>query len=151
MTWGPERCAILKQDGSGQLDEDELFDAFTRLGLSLQRPAVRHIISFCDADGNGKVDFREFMLLLGGKETDVANPEVRLPLQEPTFLFDVQSSLLLLLQQRLTCAGGGAALQPQAVQRLREELQREEADLEAEEEKRQVGAKSVASPGYGSH
>lgn len=67
---------MLVQDGSGQLDEDELFDAFTRLGLGLQRPAVRQIISFCDADGNGKVDFREFMLLLGGNENDEADPEV---------------------------------------------------------------------------
>ena len=56
-----------------------MFDAFTRLGLSLQRPAVRKIISFCDADGNGTVDFREFMLLLGGKETDDADPEVLAP------------------------------------------------------------------------
>lgn len=70
------RSAMFGQDGSGQLDEDELLDAFTRLGLSLQRPAVRQIISFCDADGNGRVDYREFMLLLGGKETDVADPEV---------------------------------------------------------------------------
>ena len=67
---------MLSQDGSGHLDEDELFDAFTRLGLSLKRPDVRHIMSFCDSDGNGQVDFREFMLLLGGKETDVADPEV---------------------------------------------------------------------------
>eukprot|EP01043_Picozoa_sp_COSAG02_P082815 COSAG02_NODE_20962_length_808_cov_0.936530_1_plen_84_part_10 len=84
-----------------------MFDAFTRLGLSLQRPAVRHIISFCDADGNGKVDYREFMLLLGGKETDVANPEVSLLTHVPTFLFNNQSLLLLLLfywiKQRLTC------------------------------------------------
>ena len=26
--------------------------------IVLQRPNVRQIISFCDADGNGKIDFR---------------------------------------------------------------------------------------------
>ena len=69
-------------DNSGQLDEDELADAFTRLGLGLQRPQIRQIISFCDADGDGKIDFREFMLLLGGGENDVADPEVVARLRE---------------------------------------------------------------------
>ena len=55
----------IDEDGSGQLDEDELFDAFTRMGLPLLRPQVRQIIAFCDSDGDGCIDFREFMLLIG--------------------------------------------------------------------------------------
>ena len=39
----------------------------------------------------------------------------------------------------------------QAVEKLREDLRREEAELEEEEEKRQANTKSVPSPGYGSH
>ena len=54
-------------DGGGTLDEDEVYEAMTRMlgaDVKLSRAAVDQLFTEIDVDGSGDVDFDEFLLFV---------------------------------------------------------------------------------------
>ena len=54
-------------DGGGTLDEDEVYEAMTRMlgaDVALSRAAVDQLFVEIDVDGSGDVDFGEFLLFV---------------------------------------------------------------------------------------
>ena len=55
----------MDKDGSGTMTVDEFSDALLRLGLGLTAVQVGEVLQAVDADGNGTVEYDEFIALLG--------------------------------------------------------------------------------------
>ena len=53
--------AWIDQDGSSELDRDELKGAVTHLGLRMRDLEVDSLFDICDPDGDGAIDVSEFM------------------------------------------------------------------------------------------
>ncbi|XP_046330583.2 calmodulin-like [Haliotis rufescens] len=53
----------IDKDGNGLLDADELKDVLTRCGRSLSMKEVKSLIAKVDVNGDGKLDFNEFVSL----------------------------------------------------------------------------------------
>eukprot|EP01134_Creolimax_fragrantissima_P002076 CFRG2076T1 len=73
-----ERKADLKDafdlfdiDGSGEIDASELKMAMVTLGMSeCKDTEIQFMIKGVDKNGNGKVDFDEFLIIMGAKMTE---------------------------------------------------------------------------------
>lgn len=52
------------QDGSGSIDESELFNVVKRFNPSITKHQVDHMISAIDRDKSGKINFDEFYELM---------------------------------------------------------------------------------------
>ena len=48
-------------DGSGDIDKDEMYGAMNAIGLRSTREEVDKLIDDIDEDGNGVIDFEEFV------------------------------------------------------------------------------------------
>lgn len=59
------------EDGSGLLDEDELFNLFKEVDVVVSREQLGSMIMDIDEDGNGLVDFDEFAMVGLGLEDGV--------------------------------------------------------------------------------
>ncbi|XP_046557159.1 calmodulin-like [Haliotis rubra] len=55
----------IDKDGNGLLDADELKAVLTKCGRSLSMSEVNSLISKADVNGDGKLDFDEFVTLFG--------------------------------------------------------------------------------------
>eukprot|EP00571_Detonula_confervacea_P002401 CAMPEP_0172313388 /NCGR_PEP_ID=MMETSP1058-20130122/20144_1 /TAXON_ID=83371 /ORGANISM="Detonula confervacea, Strain CCMP 353" /LENGTH=554 /DNA_ID=CAMNT_0013027033 /DNA_START=179 /DNA_END=1843 /DNA_ORIENTATION=- len=55
----------IDQDGSGEIDADELKDALEKMGIKLTRKNVASMIDVVDDNGDGVVDRQEFHTLVG--------------------------------------------------------------------------------------
>jgi adenylate kinase family enzyme/Ca2+-binding EF-hand superfamily protein len=55
----------MDKDGSGTMTADEFSDALSRMGLGLTALQVAEVLAAVDADGNGTVEYAEFVSLLG--------------------------------------------------------------------------------------
>jgi len=55
-----EKFDAIDEDGSGELDEDEMRVLFDSMGRSVSKRIIANIMRLSDADGNGTVDFAEF-------------------------------------------------------------------------------------------
>ena len=51
-------------DGSGSIGIDELEEPFIALGLVTSREEIKEMINSIDQDGNGEIDFQEFLLIM---------------------------------------------------------------------------------------
>ena len=51
-------------DRSGSLNEKELARALDLLNIPIDRPKLRELILCCDRDGDGQVDYKEFVDVL---------------------------------------------------------------------------------------
>lgn len=58
---------LLDTDGSGALEEQEVFDGLEALGCPATMEEVRAMIAASDFDGNGQVDYAEFCLMIATK------------------------------------------------------------------------------------
>eukprot|EP00658_Telonema_sp_P-2_P013227 TRINITY_DN15009_c0_g1_i1.p1 TRINITY_DN15009_c0_g1~~TRINITY_DN15009_c0_g1_i1.p1 ORF type:complete len:1492 (-),score=427.74 TRINITY_DN15009_c0_g1_i1:101-4576(-) len=96
-----EAFAMVDVDGSGELDLDEIWEALTRLGTSRARSEVAAMVEAMDDNGNGELDFVEFLKmvsedaghfnLLGlGEDTSLSEQlcEERGPARGPTAFFN---------------------------------------------------------------
>lgn len=55
---------MIDTNGSGHIDQDELSEAFSALGLNVSEQKVKEILGKADLDGNSSVDFTEFLHLM---------------------------------------------------------------------------------------
>ena len=65
-------------DGSGEIDEDELAEAFRHLGFRYESEDIRRLMRRVDSSGDGTINLEEFVLLLAEIEFSEDDP-VRLP------------------------------------------------------------------------
>ena len=56
-----EAFDIFDTDKSGAISVSELLKAMTSLGFDSKNPAIFNMISDMDEDGNGEIDFNEFL------------------------------------------------------------------------------------------
>jgi calmodulin len=56
--------SFIDTDGSGVLDKDELRDGFAAMGVNLAENVAEELMQLLDADGNGTVDYEEFVSTL---------------------------------------------------------------------------------------
>ena len=55
-----ERFDAIDEDGSGELDEDEMRSLFESMGRTISKRIIANIMRLSDTDGNGTIDFGEF-------------------------------------------------------------------------------------------
>jgi len=65
--------SVFDQDGSGLVGEDELRDVMGQVGLSAED--LKHLMATVDRDGDGRIDFEEFIRLVDGQAP--ASPTLR--------------------------------------------------------------------------
>ncbi|OAF70931.1 putative calcium-binding protein C50C3.5 [Intoshia linei] len=58
-------------DGSGSISCDELFKILKKLGIKRTKQEVDQMINEIDIDGNGEIDFNEFLAMLSKKDEEV--------------------------------------------------------------------------------
>jgi hypothetical protein len=54
----------IDEDGSGELDEEEIANVMSSLGKGADPEEVKEMIELADEDGNGVIDFEEFKILM---------------------------------------------------------------------------------------
>ena len=55
-----EKFDAIDDDGSGELDEEEMRGLFESMGRPVSKRIVANIMRLSDVDGNGTIDFEEF-------------------------------------------------------------------------------------------
>ena len=55
-----DKFASIDEDGSGELDEEEMRSLFESMGRPVSKRIIANIMRLSDADGNGTIDFDEF-------------------------------------------------------------------------------------------
>lgn len=55
-----ERFDSIDEDGSGELDEEEMRALFESMGRTVSKRIIANIMRLSDTDGNGTIDFEEF-------------------------------------------------------------------------------------------
>jgi len=55
-----EKFDAIDEDGSGELDEDEMRALFASMGRTVSKRVIANIMRLSDVDGNGTIDFGEF-------------------------------------------------------------------------------------------
>lgn len=68
-----EIFSMYDEDGGGSISTEELGKVMRNLGQNPTEEELKDIIAEIDIDGNGEVDFDEFLLLMGknARETDI--------------------------------------------------------------------------------
>ena len=65
-----EVFSLVDKDGSGEIDAEEVSELMELLGMSADKSTVETMIKEIDADGNGNVDFDEFLVVMAGGQSD---------------------------------------------------------------------------------
>mmetsp|Transcript_47156 Transcript_47156/g.52542 ORF Transcript_47156/g.52542 Transcript_47156/m.52542 type:complete len:150 (-) Transcript_47156:1616-2065(-) len=65
-----EAFSIFDRDGDGTIDNDELGTVMRSLGNQPTEEEVENMIREADTDGNGTIDFVEFIEMMPGQERD---------------------------------------------------------------------------------
>lgn len=55
-----EKFEAIDEDGSGELEEDEMRALFESMGRPVSKRIIANIMRLSDEDGNGTIDFDEF-------------------------------------------------------------------------------------------
>jgi len=58
---------VFDRDGDGLITEDELHITMQKLGEPMNEDEVKAMIAEADLDGDGKIDFKEFQILMESK------------------------------------------------------------------------------------
>jgi Ca2+-binding EF-hand superfamily protein len=67
-----EKFEAIDEDGSGELEEDEMRALFDSMGRKVSKRIIANIMRLSDTDGNGTIDFDEFKAIFD----KVATPKV---------------------------------------------------------------------------
>ena len=59
---------VFDRDGDGLITEDELHITMQKLGEPMNEDEVKAMIAEADLDGDGKINFKEFQILMESKE-----------------------------------------------------------------------------------
>ncbi|XP_011413059.3 calmodulin-like [Crassostrea angulata] len=65
-----EAFRLFDKDGNGSITTDELITILKNLGQNPTDAEISEIVGEVDADGNGNIDFPEFLLLMSKREKD---------------------------------------------------------------------------------
>merc|ERR1711939_326920 len=65
-----EAFDLFDTDGGGTIDAAELETAMTALGFTPSKGEINKMVGDLDKDGDGTIDWDEFVLLMGGKMSD---------------------------------------------------------------------------------
>merc|ERR1740138_1821615 len=65
-----EAFDLFDTDGSGMIDIKELKVAMCALGFEVKKDEIKKMVDDLDRDGDGSVDFDEFMAMMSGKMGD---------------------------------------------------------------------------------
>jgi calmodulin len=84
-----EAFALFDRDGSGSITSTELGDVMKSLGQKPSEQELNNIVSEIDADGNGEIDFPEFLTMMLRKMNE-GNPEKEL--LDVFMVFDLDGS-----------------------------------------------------------
>lgn len=124
-----EQFANYDTDSSGSINASELHKLFTNLGEQLTLNNVRELIKAVDTDGNGEVDFNEFLQLLR-KQQDKNQYSASLSL---ALLFGPKELTKLKQQFMVLDLDGSGSIDENELQQLVKKLGRraEEFDLPA--------------------
>merc|ERR1711934_1094221 len=63
-----EAFDLFDTDGGGTIDAAELETAMTALGFTPSKGEINKMVGDLDKDGDGTIDWDEFVLLMGGKD-----------------------------------------------------------------------------------
>ncbi|XP_022333553.1 neo-calmodulin-like [Crassostrea virginica] len=66
-----EAFKLFDKDGNGSITVEELVAILKNLGQNPTDAEISDIVSEVDADGNGNIDFPEFLLMMSKREKDV--------------------------------------------------------------------------------
>ena len=84
-----EAFALFDRDGSGSITSTELGDVMKSLGQKPSEQELNNIVSEIDVDGNGEIDFPEFLTMMLRKMNE-GNPEKEL--LDVFMVFDLDGS-----------------------------------------------------------
>ena len=70
-----EAFEIFDQDGDGSISASELGNVMQSLGIQITQTELEDMINDVDADGNGSIDFPEFVALMSKKMTETETRE----------------------------------------------------------------------------
>ena len=76
-----EKFEAIDDDGSGELDEQELRALFNSMGRSVSKRVISNLMRLSDLDGNGTIDFEEVRVFT------VDYMEINLEVSHPFCLF----------------------------------------------------------------
>ena len=62
---------LFDTDGSGAIDQDELYNALKALGVKMVKKEVKALLKDLDKDGSGAIDFEEFKRLMNDKWVNI--------------------------------------------------------------------------------
>ena len=69
---------LVDKDKGGSISSEELADLMSTLGINASRDEIRTMVSEIDADGNGEIDFDEFVQVMSRKvNADYTSDQVK--------------------------------------------------------------------------
>ncbi|RLN73970.1 hypothetical protein BBJ28_00006646 [Nothophytophthora sp. Chile5] len=139
-----EQFAHYDADSSGSISATELHKLFSSLGEPLTLSNVRELIQEVDADGNGEVDFDEFLQLLR-KQQHKNRYSASLTL---ALLFGPRELNKLKQQFMALDLDGSGAIDEHELQKLVEKLGRHASDFDLPAMLREVDADGSGSIGF---
>eukprot|EP00092_Neocalanus_flemingeri_P015728 GFUD01017026.1.p1 GENE.GFUD01017026.1~~GFUD01017026.1.p1 ORF type:complete len:166 (-),score=59.46 GFUD01017026.1:227-724(-) len=92
---------VFESGDSGDLSFNEFQQAVDEMGMDLEAKKVQNLFRQVDTDGNGKVDFEEFLKLMKHKQKKTATKESEDPNMQIFQMFDKDGSGSLSSQEWL--------------------------------------------------
>merc|ERR1740130_152633 len=79
-----ESFTMFDEDGSGALDAEEIQAVLRKLGQEVTIQEVNQIVAAVDGDGDGEIDFCEFIKLIAKQEPDEDTKKHEKELERPS-------------------------------------------------------------------
>ena len=112
--YGLQVFELLDKDGDHTLDVDELFELLNNLDVCPNKSEISGVLKELDADGNGVIDFMEFLYAMAMSEkyldqleSKLHNPSLhirKLHLKPPSVIFHIKRDIFLVRQYFAVCS-----------------------------------------------